>query len=585
SLPERLQLDLALITLLLALPVWHASAHEEACQRQNSLTYLDGVGRTDGEGIERTWLVLNPIAWATKEMGAGPRHDAIEDKIDHHNFEKNIGAGTTGTTLPRRLILAIDERDRQVAAFQEVDSTLRSEVRKEWQQKIDAWKADRTQPNPYIIAGGRDGGPTEAQIRLSLTHDEAQEASTGGAKLHGSSVTSFLVGGLQLEEAQQRIKREARGRVLLAGDQQQRVQEMRVAFFSKLGRWRKLQAVYMPAAVHQLEKEEDTRNPDLPPLSAEDVKLYLPSALRQADRENSCRKGLPTMEGKLREGQCHDSLRVLRSRLHAKRHLLNYRDESAVGQRAATRAGTLIERIGERVDATSGKYRRARAALIALRGPAACERFRELKPSDVQLDKEREVDAKARKRLGRIGSKFRRHGPSLSSKNKSFSWIWTDGGGPGEDEVELHDSVRVEWSKAKARKERWEEEVDLLREEMKRVLRFLQWRSVWWELRRTSREQVSRELASGLEAYAVRQAALHRNIARKFKTAWETSAETAVRMAVREDTLLMEGMQAFARMESVAGRPESAREGAGNAGEDGGNAGGSAGRGEGEGAC
>lgn len=93
SLPERLQLDLALITLLLALPVWHASAHEEACQRQNSLTYLDGVGRTDGEGIERTWSVLNPIAWATKEMGAGPRHDAIEDKIDHHNFEKNIGAG------------------------------------------------------------------------------------------------------------------------------------------------------------------------------------------------------------------------------------------------------------------------------------------------------------------------------------------------------------------------------------------------------------------------------------------------------------------------------------------------------------
>jgi hypothetical protein len=76
-------------------------------------------------------------------------------------------------------------------------------------------------------------------------------------------------------------------------------------------------------------------------------------------------------------------------------------------------------------------------------------------------------------------------------------------------------AVRVEWSKAKARKERWEEEVDLLCKEMKRVLRFLRWRSLWWETRRATRQAgVSRELAAGLEAYAGRQAALHREIAR-----------------------------------------------------------------------
>ncbi|KAJ7020702.1 hypothetical protein C8F04DRAFT_884544, partial [Mycena alexandri] len=111
----------------------------------------------------------------------------------------------------------------------------------------------------------------------------------------------------------------------------------------------------------------------------------------------------------------------------------------------------------------------------------------------------------------------------LSSKNKVFSWIWTQGGGPSEDEAALHDwkkklAVRVEWSKAK---ERWEEEVDLLREEMKCVLRFLCWRAVWWESQRGSRTEVSRELASGLQAYAARQAAMHRDIARKFKTAWD----------------------------------------------------------------
>lgn len=122
--------------------------------------------------------------------------------------------------MPRKLILAIDERDRQVAAFKEVDQTLSKSVRKEWQKRIDDWKADRTKPNPYLIGAGQNGmlltlpssdvhnvdgptdGPSEAAIRLALTKDEADEAATGGGKLHGSSVTSFLVAGLQLEEAQ-----------------------------------------------------------------------------------------------------------------------------------------------------------------------------------------------------------------------------------------------------------------------------------------------------------------------------------------------------------------------------------------------
>ncbi|KAJ7149380.1 hypothetical protein C8R43DRAFT_887926 [Mycena crocata] len=77
-----------------ALPVWHAVAHEVSCQTQNSLSYALGVGRTDGEGIERTWAVLNPIAYSTKEMGDGARKDAIENKVDHLNFEKNIRQGT-----------------------------------------------------------------------------------------------------------------------------------------------------------------------------------------------------------------------------------------------------------------------------------------------------------------------------------------------------------------------------------------------------------------------------------------------------------------------------------------------------------
>ncbi|KAJ7732482.1 hypothetical protein DFH07DRAFT_780926 [Mycena maculata] len=170
--------------------------------------------------------------------------------------------------LSQKLILVIDERDRHVVAFQKVNATLKKELRKSWQKRIDEWEEDVTKPNPYELEGK-------------------------GSKLHGLSVTSFLVAGLQLEEVQHRIWTELKGHMLIAANQNERVAEMRVAFFSKPSKFRKLQAVYMSAAIRELEDEEDRRNPELPPLRAEDVRLLLPSGLRTADREDRCKKGYP----------------------------------------------------------------------------------------------------------------------------------------------------------------------------------------------------------------------------------------------------------------------------------------------------
>lgn len=93
TMPEHMRMDVYQTTVLYGLPVWHAAAHERSCQVQNSLNYMKGAARTDGEGIERVWSVLNPLSWATKEMAGGAQADAIEDKIDRHNFTKNINQG------------------------------------------------------------------------------------------------------------------------------------------------------------------------------------------------------------------------------------------------------------------------------------------------------------------------------------------------------------------------------------------------------------------------------------------------------------------------------------------------------------
>ena len=54
---------------------------------------MPGVGRTDGEGIERNWSEINRVANSTKEMGPGARHDTLDDHFGHHNFRKLVGLG------------------------------------------------------------------------------------------------------------------------------------------------------------------------------------------------------------------------------------------------------------------------------------------------------------------------------------------------------------------------------------------------------------------------------------------------------------------------------------------------------------
>ncbi|KAJ7893230.1 hypothetical protein B0H13DRAFT_1625288 [Mycena leptocephala] len=496
TLPTRLE-D---YEIQFALPVWHAGAHEMTCQRENSLSFTVGVGRTDGEGIERTWAILNPLGFSTKEMGLGARHDAIENKVDHLNFEKNI---RQGDTLARKLIVAIAERDRQVEEFKEVDRSVAKDIRAKWKGRITAWLADKSAPNPYCPEGGKDAGPSKAAVFQELKAAEVAEVAEGREVLAESraTVASFIKAGLQLEESQRRIKAELKGVTLVTADQKSQIQELRNSFLKKLRTFERLQLVFMPGVAALKEAAEETRDTDEPTPKAEEIKLWMPSELEPGTRRQVCRRGVPEVEARLRRAQCGDSLQDLRRRLHAQTHLISWRNSNSVGQRAATRSATLIGRVGDRIARVAAKYRRARAALVELKGPDYVPEFKVLEDTDLNTLAAEESDAKSRKKLAHLGSTKRaRNEPSDKNRKKTMSWLWTVGGGPGEDEVGLHESVRVEWSKARARRDRWVEEVQLLHEEMKRVLRTIQGE---WAARAEARSDIDPELAAGLRAYAL----------------------------------------------------------------------------------
>ncbi|KAG2109753.1 hypothetical protein DEU56DRAFT_920292 [Suillus clintonianus] len=64
-----------------------------------------------------------------------------------------------------------------------------------------------------------------------------------------------------------------------------------------------------------------------------------------------------------------------------------------------------------------------------------------------------------------------------------MSWLWLTYGLADDDSEGLQDSLRIEWCKARAHRDRWVEEMQLLLEEMQRILLFLDWQARQWDER------------------------------------------------------------------------------------------------------
>ena len=70
----------------------------------------------------------------------------------------------------------------------------------------------------------------------------------------------------------------------------------------------------------------------------------------------------------------------------------------------------------------------------------------------------------------------------------AISWIWTVVSyNPESPEAKDDNLLRVEWARSRARVKRSSEEVRLLREEMRRVLSYLDWKAEWWKSRQQAR--------------------------------------------------------------------------------------------------
>lgn len=91
--PRALHFNIDDISFTTVIPKFHIYAHGKKCQTRWSLNYLRWMGRTDGEGVEREWSHINPVALSTRLMGPGARHDTLDDHWGAWNWRKLVNLG------------------------------------------------------------------------------------------------------------------------------------------------------------------------------------------------------------------------------------------------------------------------------------------------------------------------------------------------------------------------------------------------------------------------------------------------------------------------------------------------------------
>ncbi|KAF7969254.1 hypothetical protein HWV62_27842 [Athelia sp. TMB] len=493
------------------IPKFHFDAHIKKDHAQYSFNFTRGVGRINGEGIERLWGWIKQAVGQTVEMGPGARHDVLDDFFGYGNFRKMTDIGNF---LLKAMVAAIPEAIFHRRAFEEFDAHLRKEMPEQvqqWDKDYAEW--DKEPKASPCIFDSADRPLSMPQIKLQLANEEA--AKSGLETSAAQTPSTFIFMALEVEDMQRKLRSDMKQHPDPTTLQKSQFQSRRVALRKRILQVRELQAIYMPGLRTVL--PDPTVLDDAPHARAEDIRLYFPSDLNTGTiRDRACINGIPDVEARARQALAYDNLHDLRRHLLTRTFLNKWRVKNVSGQRTSTRARSLQHTIDMKVHDAKIRYRRSRSALFALRGSGHWESIlKELKDDDVRglnerLMTEREKAERERRiATGKPTDQDTLEGVpvegTLGDGKRTLSWIWILYSGE-DNSPEMIEALRIEWAKCRARAARWHEELMLLKEEMRRVLQFSEWKWLWWRDRIAMRSDDDPTLMEGLRAYALEHA-------------------------------------------------------------------------------
>ncbi|KAJ3543012.1 hypothetical protein NMY22_g3295 [Coprinellus aureogranulatus] len=472
------------VVLRFVVPKFHLPAHIPACRSKYCFMLTRGAGLGDGEAPERGWGESNPLGPATREMGPGTRRDTLD-----FNF---------GCSLFKKLERATSLIAEQYIAHTEMESTQEPEEIQEWKAALDAWDTDPSNPNPFEFTVQF---PTQASVRRELSEEESKAMDEGQdfSLTDEVSPSGLVAWGLDIEAEQRTVKKLSSQIWDHSQDRQlSRTQFRSNTLVRKIETWYRLLQLYIPGTA-LLRKRDATVH-----VNAFDLPLWLPL---QIGHQVSFDRRLGEIEYRLRTAQAHEALGNMRRNLQIRATLYDVKKRWMRGQASNTRALKAIATVQGRISGFRDEYRKARTAILSLASVLQKEDHSKLFPalndSDIQPMTE--------------------YSDGRSQTRKVLSWIWRMVGASDDMKGDFGtDTRRVEWGKPYARVQRYREEILLVKEEMRRTVRFFTWKETQWRRAWTAWEghSISSEYAEGLRAYAERQGKLCRELRESFIQQW-----------------------------------------------------------------
>ena len=293
------------------------------------------------------------------------------------------------------------------------------------------------------------------------------------------------------------------------------LEEKRQVLISRINKWREVQLSYIPGIGSLV--ANTTSKLLSAALTAEEISLFLPSSLSSNLQTTPGFAKSLAHEVQLRIAQANDALADIRHNLRTISGLWQFKkvNISGTGNRPNTRMRSLFNRFNHRMRQSVLCYRAARSALIAADlGQQWEDSLKDLKDSDVRGP-------------GKDDFYFQDAGKEKYGASKGryeISWIWLVPQSKSElatnsSEQVFDEGLRVEWSKSQARKMRWEEEVQIIQEEMRRTIVYYEWKEQWW-LQNARQATGDDSIQHGITAYSQKQAHYCKCLAESFAMVW-----------------------------------------------------------------
>ncbi|KAJ2920505.1 hypothetical protein H1R20_g16590, partial [Candolleomyces eurysporus] len=453
--------------IIYAIGTWHVHGHKPECYPRYATTFIKGAGVRSAEILESRWSQLNPAASSLRYMTLAHRSEMLDALMNDINWKTMV---KLAGDIAESFVDALESRDEACDEFEKLDSTCTDEQRSKWLAEEAAAHMNQAHDvkSMDIYSSVLEKAPALVEIEINQMDKELEDGNVG--------LTTWLVTGIEIQQEQLRITTTKRNHPTPTPKQEVAILRMKEKLIHKFDKLiDSAERLFPTVDFDELEyRKPATSDETVVPLPSQ-VKGTLPSALKHA----------AAVELELRIGQANDALQGIRTQIGYKSYIFRKQIRAFKGKKRRTQGFDNIQRSNDELSIQRKLYDNALTALKNLRaGEEILSKYKEIKKDDLKtITSIAEPNARGQSR-------------------DTLAWFWSlDVAGDSEMSEYLEELYRISWLRAKARKNRWEEECKLLESEIGWAANFFKFKADQWEM-------LSATDNAGKQAYALAQKAI-----------------------------------------------------------------------------